>query len=306
MNNYADALTIYNIEITMEIPFILTRIAIIGILSLFSFKSFSIDIVKLQIHQLSKNKSAHNIEVIRRALEITEPEYSSFKLEIVKITMSSTRMLKLSVEGKLFNTVIVPAKNQWDKQLIAIQIPVRLGLLNYRLLLVNKADLPKFKKVSSLQELKKLTAGLTDCWETTKILKTQGFNMVETGHFDGIFLMLKKQRFDYLPRGIYEIYDELESRQPLLENVVVEPTLALNIPMLSYVYVSPKEPRIAKRIESGLHKLLVSGELKELLYKHFSNDINRANLKERNIINIENSYYNHGGEKYNEYLLYPH
>jgi len=107
-----------------------------------------------------------------------------------------------------------------------------------------------------------------------------------------------------LPRSIYEIYAELEERKDTLENVVVEPTIALNIPMLSYVYVSPSEPRIAKRIKSGLQKLLANGELKELLYKHYGDDIIRANLQGRKIFQIENNYYNHDDNEYNNYLLY--
>ncbi|MCI2285791.1 hypothetical protein L3081_23430 [Colwellia sp. MSW7] len=273
-------------------------------LAVFAFKAYSVDIVKLQLQQYSKNKAAHNSDVIRRALEITEPEYGAFDLQLVEITMSGGRMILSGLTGKLVNTLILPGNARWDKQHIAIRIPIRLGLLGYRLLLINKVDLPKFEKINTLQELKELTAGLTNYWETTKILKHGGYKVMETGHFDGLFLMLDKHRFDYLPRSIYEIYAELEERKDTLENVVVEPTIALNIPMLSYVYVSPSEPRIAKRIKSGLQKLLANGELKELLYKHYGDDIIRANLQGRKIFQIENNYYNHDDNEYNNYLLY--
>jgi hypothetical protein len=274
------------------------------VLAVFAFKAYSVDIVKLQLQQYSKNKAAHNSDVIRRALEITEPEYGAFDLQLVEITMSGGRMILSGLTGKLVNTLILPGNARWDKQHIAIRIPIRLGLLGYRLLLINKVDLPKFEKINTLQELKELTAGLTNYWETTKILKHGGYKVMETGHFDGLFLMLDKHRFDYLPRSIYEIYAELEERKDTLENVVVEPTIALNIPMLSYVYVSPSEPRIAKRIKSGLQKLLANGELKELLYKHYGDDIIRANLQGRKIFQIENNYYNHDDNEYNNYLLY--
>lgn len=273
-------------------------------LAVFAFKAYSVDIVKLQLQQYSKNKAAHNSDVIRRALEITEPEYGEFDLQLVEITMSGGRMILSGLTGKLVNTLILPGNAKWDKQHIAIRIPIRLGLLGYRLLLINKVDLPKFEKINTLQELKQLTAGLTNYWETTKILKHGGYKVMETGHFDGLFLMLDKHRFDYLPRSIYEIYAELEERKGILENVVVEPTIALNIPMLSYVYVSPSEPRIAKRLKSGLQKLLANGELKELLYKHYGDDIIRANLQGRKIFQIENNYYNHDDNEYNNYLLY--
>ena len=88
---------------------IIIRKLIIVFLTLLSCKSYSVDFIKLQLQQLSQNKAAHNKEVIQRALEITEPEYGPFKLEVVKITMSGNRMLQSSLEGKLINTVIVPA-----------------------------------------------------------------------------------------------------------------------------------------------------------------------------------------------------
>ncbi len=104
--------------------------------------------------------------------------------------------------------------------------------------------------------------------------------------------MLNRHRFDYIPRGVYEIYDELNSRQAMLKDIVVEPTIVLHIPTSSYVYVSLTEPLLAKLIESGVHKLLASGELKEILNKYYANDIKRANLSERKIFEIENPYYN--------------
>lgn len=282
------------------------RLALLLVCALFSYKSYSVDIVKLQLQQFSEHKAAHNSEVIRRALEITEPEYGAFKLQLVEIKMNGDRMIHSSLSGELINTVIVPPSKEWDKQHIAIRIPIRLGLLSYRLLLINKADLPKFEKIKTLQELKNLRAGLTNYWETTKILKKEAFNILETAHFDGLFLMLDKHRFDYLPRGIYEIYSELNARKNVLKNVVVEPTIALHIPMLSYVYVSPSEQRIAERIKVGLQKLMFNGELKTLLYKHYGEDIIKAKLKGRKVFEVENNYYNQYDNIYNDYLLFDH
>ncbi|MEI6893308.1 MAG: hypothetical protein V5789_01470 [Colwellia sp.] len=213
-------------------------------------------------------------------------------------------MRKSSLKGELINTVFLPANELWDTSHLVIKVPVRLGLLSYRLLLVNKADMAKFAKITTLADLKKLTAGVASGWETTKVFKKQGIKLVETGYFEGIFSMLNGHRFDYLPRGIYEIYAELDARQHLLNDVVVEPTLALNIPMFTYVYVSPKYPRLANRLGDGLRELLVTGELKKILYKHYAEDIKRANLKERKIITIENNHYNQHASDYHDDLLF--
>jgi hypothetical protein len=268
---------------------LLNSIAIMLLITLFSFNSYAVDIVRLQLQQNSENKAAHNTEVIRRALEVTESEFGAFRLDEVNITMSSARMLQSLIDGKLFNTVIVPESDIWDKHTISVKVPVRLGLLSYRLLLINKSDLSKFEKISTLDELKTLPVGLHKGWVTTKLFNLNAFNVIETGHFEGLFLMLNRHRFDYIPRGVYEVYDELASRQDILKNIVVEPTIALFIPTMSYVNVSPTSPKIAKRLASGLLKLQNNGELKKILNKYYGKDIKRANLKNRKIFEINNS-----------------
>lgn len=266
----------------------LKHTAIVLLITLCSCRSYAIDIVKLQTHQMSENKAAHNAEVIKRALEITEPEYGAFKLEQINITMNSARLLQTLIAGELINVALGPERELWEQQVISVKVPVRLGLLSYRLLLTNKGALSNFEKVTTLQVLKAIPVGLHSGWMTTQVLKSNNFNVIEAGHFESLFLMLNKHRFDYIPRGIYEVYDELATHQPNLSNLVVEPTIALYMPTLSYVNISPSKPRLAKRLELGLLAMLETGELKTLLYKYYGEDIKRADLKNRKIFTIEN------------------
>lgn len=269
-----------------------SRVTFIFLMSLSAVKAFALDIALIQNQQMSENKAAHNAAVVTRALEVTEDEYGPFEVKVVDLTLSNGRLHKFIVEGKTFNTVVIIANKLWDDSTIGINIPVRLGLLSYRMLLINKGDIAKFSKINSAEQLGGLSAGLATSWETTKIFKYHNFNVKTTGHFEGIFSMLDKERFDYLPRGVYEIYDELEARKSLLDDVVVEPSLALYIPTISRVYVSPSEPRLAKRIEKGLNKILMNGDLEKLLYKYYQKDLMRADLKNRKMIKIDNPYYN--------------
>lgn len=264
------------------------RLAVILLTSFFSSQIYAVDVVKLQLQQKSNNKAAHNFAVIHRALEITEKEYGPYKIEKVDITMSSARMLQSLTEGQLINTAIVPASDLWDKHTLSVKVPVRLGLLSYRLLLINKSDLTKFKNINSLEELKQFSAGLHKGWVTTKLFNLYNFKVMETGHFEGLFLMLNRNRFDYIPRAVYEIYDEIASRQDMLTDIIVEPTIALNIPTFSYVNVAPSSPQIAKRLQDGLVKMLSNGELKSLLYQYYGKDIKKADLNNRKIFKINN------------------
>jgi hypothetical protein len=49
--------------------------------------------------------------------------------------------------------------------------------------------------------------------------------------------------------------------------VVIEPSLAIYLPMPTYVYVSPAKPRLAQRLEKGLKIMLKNGELHQILRK---------------------------------------
>ena len=285
----------------MKIFFYLNRMLLTIFIVIFHTDLYAIDIMKTQHQDMTNIKTAYKFEIFRRALELTVAEYGSFKHEVVSLKISAGKKLNASLERGIINTFLLPANEFWDENAIPIRIPVRLGMLSYRTLLVNEIDVKKFKKVDNLKELNNFTAGVIDEWTTTKILKFNNIKLVETSHFDSMFLMLQKQRFDYIPRGVYEINRELAAQESVLNDIVIEPTLALYIPTSSYVYVSKSEPRLAKRLEVGLRKLLLSGELKRILYRYFKSDIEQASLNERVIIKIKSPYhdkYNKADEQY--------
>lgn len=283
---------------------IINQLLIIACAMIFPCELFAIDIVKTKYQKVYSKKSLHKIEVIMRALEITEAEYGPFKHEVIPDTISAGRALKASVQRGVINTVLLPADNFWDEAAIPIKVPVRLGLLSYRLLLINKADLSVFANLHSLSGLKRLTAGLITEWATTEVFRSNNMNLVGTSHFDGIFLMLKKHRFDYIPRGAHEVYDEVEKAKLVSHNIVVEPTITLYLPTSCYIYVSKSEPRLAKRLTSGLNRLLQTGELKDILYQYFSDEIEQANISERRMIKMENPYHNKNSKNDAQYYLF--
>lgn len=263
---------------------------LIFILLFIAPKAMATDVVKLLNPLTAKDKrSKHKNEIIIRALQITEAEFGAYQFNTIFRHMTPKRATTSLKEGDMINTYIGPDSQLWENMGIAIKIPVRQGLLNYRLLLVHKSNLSQFSQIKSREDLSKLNAGLQYDWVTTTVFKNQGMKLTTAHNFEGLFQMLERARFDYIPRAIYEIYDELELRSAHLNGIVVEPTLALYIPMPTYVYVSPKEPRIAQRIETGLRKLIDSGEITDILIKYYADDIKRANLKDRTIINMSDS-----------------
>ncbi|MBO1256106.1 hypothetical protein J3L16_10455 [Alteromonas sp. 5E99-2] len=75
---------------------------------------------------------------------------------------------------------------------------------------IHKKNLHKFAKVSTLDDLKRLARGVRSGWATTKILKDSGLSTFELTTLNGLYNMLDNDAIDYIPRGINEIYGEIE------------------------------------------------------------------------------------------------
>ena len=199
--------------------------------------------------------------------------------------------MKLSYEkGSLINTYVAVTTPEWEERVTAIRIPLRRGLLNYRLLVINRDESHLFENISNIDELKTLKAGLVRGWATTSIFEQEGFKIEIVNDFDGMFRMLAQHRFHFTVRGVNEIFDELSQRKAKLGKLIPAPNIALYIPSPTYLFVSPKFPRLAKRLEKGLELMVEDGTLERIFHQYFADDIERAELADRHIIYFDNPY----------------
>ena len=179
---------------------------------------------------------------------------------------------------------------EWEQKTIPIRIPLRRGILNYRLLMVHKSNLEKFIDVDSDLKLKKFKVSLRRNWATWGIMREMQFEVVSVFGYEAVFGMLAKQRFDFVPRGRHEIYDELRIRKDEFPALRVEPNVALYIPAPFYIFVSPKNPRLAKRLEVGLNKLVDNGFLPALFDEYYADFLRQSNMADRKIIRLGNPF----------------
>lgn len=257
-----------------------------------SYSLWAIDSVRMTAsHSAMDKRTEYKNEVIIRALELTVDEFGPFDYKLLDIRMNRYRALPAIQKGYPNNIYIAPANKLWDENTTAIKIPIRRGLLNYRLLLINKKNIKKFEQVKTLDDLKSLTGGLRNGWITVDVFKKAGLNTVTSENFDGLFVLLDSHHFDYIPRGIYEIFDEYDLRKDFLKNISIEQNIVIHLPMPTYIYVSPQAPRVSARLEKGLRKMLANGDLDKLIEKYYADDIKRAKLKNRRIIRIHNPYF---------------
>ena len=259
------------------------------IITIYSPLVSAMDVVKLLAPQAGfDKKEAHKDAVIERALEITTPEFGAYKIEKTSKSAVSGRALKMMQDGDIVNLSIRIANEEWHQNAIPIKIPIRFGVNSYRLLMVNKKDLDKFSQIQTLKQLKEIPVGLGRDWSISKVFRANDFETIESSNFEGTFLMLEHQRFGYIPRGINEIFEELRIRKDKLSHVTIEPKLALEIKLATYIYVSSKHPRLAKRMEAGLRLMLTNGELRQLFDDYYLEEIQHANMHSRRVIKIAN------------------
>ena len=204
--------------------------------------------------------------------------------------MNRNRALIELIRGESINVHIAATRNEWEEKAIPTRIPVLKGLLGYRLLLVHKKDLKKFKTLKNIEGLKALRAGSGNQWTTTMVLKAAGFTLVGGNDYEGLFKMLTTNRFNYFPRGVNEIFREFGARISLLPNIQIEPTEALYFPTPSYFFVSPEYPGLADRIKRGMEILVQKGIIDSLFKEYFNGALSQANLKNRLIFKCENPH----------------
>lgn len=175
-----------------------------------------------------------------------------------------------------------------EDTLLPIRIPIRRGLLEHRLLVTTSNSIELFSTIENAQQLKKLDLGLKKDWAITEVMKRHHFPVFETDTLDGLFKMLSADRVKYIPRGINEVYDEIDSRSATLTNLVVEPRLLLSMKSPYYIFVSPKHPKLAKRIEEGLETMISDGTLKQIFDDFYGEKIIRSQFKTRIMIELTN------------------
>lgn len=256
---------------------------------LFSNNLYAIDVIKANIGESTLDKRIHfKNEVLKTALNITREEFGDYRIEAHNYYMNAKRGFMDLTIGKTINVYFALTQSKWEEQAVAIRIPVRRGLISYRLLIINKKDAKEFSTISTLDELKEKRAGVNNGWTTYSIMEEQNFNIVDVDDYDGMFNMLSVNRFDYLLRGVNEVFEEVDLRSEYNSDLMIEPNLAIYIPSVTYVFVSKREPRIARRLQRGLELMSTNGELKRIFDTFYADSLRKAKLDKRKILYVEN------------------
>jgi len=228
------------------------------------------------------------IKLLSLALSKTNNKLNSVQLQANSMPMQQGRaILELTLERNV-DVVWTVTSQVREKKLLPIRIPLIKGLLGYRIAIIRAADKEKFAEVTSIETLKKFTAGQGHDWPDTKILAANQIDVVTSSTYDGLFSMLESKRFDFFPRGVTEAWQELAMQgNPKL---IVEDNILLYYPSPIYFFVNKRNKELASRIERGLKLSIDDGSFDQLFYSDPDHKrmFASVNIEQRNIITLQN------------------
>jgi hypothetical protein len=232
-----------------------------------------------------KQESVNNypIQVLQMALQEAQLD---FELKPARTFMPQGRALQQLAQGSEVSVVWSMTSKERELQLHPIRIPIDKGLLGWRLFLIHKQNADAFAKVKSLEDLGKYQAGQGHDWPDTEIMRSNGLPVQVAASYEGLFKMLRGQRFDYFPRSIIEIWDEQKAYGA--DALEIEKTVLLHYPTALYFFVNKDDKVLANAIQTGLETAIRNGKFEKLFLKTYGDVLNQARVRNRTILQLTN------------------
>lgn len=228
----------------------------------------------------------YKYQVLKLILEKTEKTDGPFKIQAPQQEVPQARDFEMVKQGYV-DVILTATSPERERELHPIRIPFEKGLYGYHIFIINESDQPKFSAVRTLDDLRKLWAGLNEIWPDTKVFRANGLNVVATAGYRELFHMLKERRFDYFPRAAWEPWREL--RDMNIPGLVVEKDLLIYYPVPGYIFTSKNNLKLADRLERGLRMAIADGSFDKVFYNniYIKEALELGNMKNRRVFRLE-------------------
>ncbi|QRK81557.1 hypothetical protein JM642_12840 [Shewanella sp. LZH-2] len=230
----------------------------------------------------------YTYDLLTLIIEATNNDFGVASIQISDDIMSRNRIFRGLLEGKTVNVIAEASNSQWDEQLIPIKIPIRKGIQGFRVFIIKKQNLSIMANINTLAQLMALDTGSGSQWSSKAAMQNAGFNVIESIQYDNLFNMLSMGRFVTFGRGINEAFKEVELFKSRYPDLVVDNHILLHIPLATYYYVAPDQPRLASRIQEGLKRVIANGKFDELFYQRHCDFLLKSNINHRRVFKINN------------------
>ncbi|MFB2668396.1 hypothetical protein ACE02U_06365 [Shewanella xiamenensis] len=230
----------------------------------------------------------YTYDLLTLIIEATNNDFGVGTIQISDVVMSRNRIFRGLLEGKTVNVIAEASNSQWDEQLIPIKIPIRKGIQGFRVFIIKKQNLPIMANINTLAQLMALDTGSGSQWSSKAAMQNAGFNVIESIQYDNLFNMLSMGRFITFGRGVNEAFQEVEQFKQQYPDLVVDDNILLHIPLATYYYVAPNQPRLATRIQEGLKRIIANGKFDELFYRRHCEFLLKSNINHRRVFKVNN------------------
>jgi hypothetical protein len=155
---------------------------------------------------------------------------------------------------------------QKEKEFLSIGIPLRKGILGYRVALIDKDRQAKIDEVKTLKDLQRLTFGRGVGWGDLDLYRDNGIQVAQAD-YDSLFKMVAAGRFDLFPRGIGEIFPEYARYAAGNPTLRIGTNLLFYYPRPYYFFFNQRDAALRIRVEAGLRKMLADGSFDAISWK---------------------------------------
>lgn len=171
------------------------------------------------------------------------------------------------VAGAGIDVMWASATKEREEQMRVVPVDLLKNLNNFRVLLINDGSQTLFSQVKTLNDLRKFTVGSGEHWTDGYIMKDNGFNVMATSSYYGLFKMLAARRFHFISRGLHEIGYDAQAYKEF--GLVKEESLLLtyDVPISYCFFVNKDNIKLANRIERGLKIAQQDGSFDKLFYQ---------------------------------------
>ncbi|WP_026193585.1 transporter substrate-binding domain-containing protein [Teredinibacter turnerae] len=236
---------------------------------------------KLDGGKAYNNRLAYFESLLALALESSD---LPFVLKPYGLPMSNADRNRQNLQQRVYDVAWIHTTPALEGSLTAVKIPLMKGLIGWRLMFVRAEDVAAFQQVESVEDLRNLVAGQGYDYPDNSILTAAGLELRTGLHRDNVVQMLLKNRVDYFPRSITEIYDEWSLLgEP---GLAIEQHLVLRYPSAFYFFVRRGDEQLATALTKGLRTAHENGSFDALFMKHFGEYIRHSNLERRKVISI--------------------
>jgi len=228
------------------------------------------------------------LALLKLALENSKEEFGEYQLKKAIQPMFQNRAIAEIKMNRNLSVVWTMTSLKREQELNPIRNPLLRGVGGYRIFLIKEGKQEEFSKISNIKQLKKRFAGQGYDWPDSAILTDNGFRLITGPGHSTLFNMLQHGRFDYMPRALHEPWNEVK----MFDGLQVENSLALHYPSPYYFFVSHDNPRLKKRIETGLMNAEKNGSFQRLFNNHpvTKSMLANANLGQRKVFKLKNAF----------------